>query len=115
MCLDTISKRKPAKTGFGYKVLGRIGKRLMSPIRGGKSYQLGRWHKADSVWVPSYGHNGYMSGFHICKTKRYAQAWAGGPNSAVYKVEYRGASVIGWQEGELVIVAPEMRIVKKVG
>ena len=55
----------------------------------------------------------YETGFHIFKTKRGALAYRNDID-ALYKVEYRDVVAEGFDNGSKVVVAKQMRIIKKV-
>lgn len=124
MCLDTISKRKPAKTGFGWKVFIRHANPdfvVSSCIY--KRYPVGAWLEAEKVEVSTeFGSATYITGFHIFKTLKAARAYKSWfPQEAIRRVQYRRARLSGtgssWPSGsgsDRQVIADSMKILEEV-
>ncbi len=97
MCLSTVYKKTPRRTGKGYKVFipASKGKVESSCRRGYLKTHL--WLKAgDPPLVMASDRNLYEAGFHIFldfeSARVYQKRW---PNEVIRRVEYRKAIVKG--------------------
>lgn len=128
MCLSTVSHTKPRPTGYGWKCVWLVipkhkkrGQRrtyrsMFYAIK--KCYKVGRWQKAICTRrvEADESRQRYNSGFHVLTTKAAAMQYKRDHPSPcnsllrVVRVKYRKATAQGLQDGHLVIVAQEMKI-----
>jgi len=117
MCLDTISRKKPPKTGKGWKRFDVRNDKLHSFWQGPYSI-LGRDALPISTWIKKHNHENevistsksgpYLSGFHIWKEKpslRYKDL-------SILPVRYRKGHTQGMDGDIRTIVADEIFIPK---
>ena len=123
MCLDRVSKKKPAPEGVGYKVFDlRPGdKRLYGEMaRRDKVRPVGTWLKSrnyslqrkEGFVTPIRGK--YPVGWHIFKSLAAIENWVYGtdPDSyATRRIKYRQAHTEGTTDGYKVVVAKEIYII----
>ena len=104
MCLDVAYKKRPPKTGVGWKIFTRVDYTYSFKYR-----QLnGTFLVPTDVWLTAenknihatYGLREYPSGFHIYLDK---------PDGiVVVRVKYRNGHTYGRQDGLRIVVASEM-------
>jgi len=125
MCLITVLKRKPKKTGIGWKVFCVVNGRLCGEWRSlSRVRPKDKWLKEkayrDSNLVTGQlgGETRYPLGWHVFKNKKDAELWNNGIfTRGVYRVKYRGAHTQGTQRtGDFIldcIVAKKIKILKE--
>ncbi len=125
MCLNTITKRidEPSKTIvkawgifniFGGCEDGPINQVQIEPHcrYNGNPIKFGKWEKADNVRDYSNGGNTYLCGFHKYTNKRAAERLRDYHN-LVIPVQLRKVRTVGEEAGKRVLVADEMKVLKK--
>ena len=124
MCLWEISKRKPASTGFGYKVYKNtnISKKI-TRLEGAYNtvkYKLGELYKAEvlpyiKIQNMSFTMT-YEPGFHIYKSLTDAQLDLDFHHNTIVKVKYSGAHTIGKEQDftGTVVVASKITLIEVV-
>ena len=123
MCLETVSKRKPKETGFGWKVFNE---RSDGGLYGNcyivdKVRPLDKWLNEGDYREHNPTGLDYPPGWHIFKKRRDAEEWPYSYGSKIHKVEYRKAHTKGteatWPRRGLltgcVVVAKEIKILKE--
>src|ERR1700674_2568005 len=105
MCLNSVSEKKPAKSGFGWKVFIKSKGILRSENRGGREYQHDVWYKANPhdismSTVQMVGiRTRYPVGFHIALRRQDARNFLkseyGNYTCVIRKVEFRQAHTLG--------------------
>ncbi len=122
MCLRVVSKRKPKKSGYGYKLYKiRLsgGAELAEPLYYGHALRLDEWHTKGrrAKTIRSLIQRRYKAGFHVYKTYRAARMEELYVTVCIVRVEYRKAHTQGTQNGtgrrSDCIVADQIRIHKK--
>lgn len=128
MCLDTIKKTGELPNGFGYKVFITRNEKIFPEYKGQQSKEIPtmKWI-AEKEWRNPYcseikivgglcfHYFKYKHGFHIFKTLQDARRWNFNWNwRPIYKVRYRKAHAIGNQGGMIVVVAKEMKVLRKI-
>lgn len=134
MCLQSVSKEKPASTGFGWKVFVKDGSLLRSENRGNREYQHDVWYQANDVWYQANDgvnfttictSNGqvYPRGFHIALRRQDARNFLNSEygngtirgRCVIRKVEFRQAHTLG-EGGSYFpgpqVIAEEIRIIR---
>jgi hypothetical protein len=107
MCLASVSRTKPKKSGIGYKVLCE-GKTVNRYCRLSKT----GWSKAENIRIyTGSGQETYLSGFHIWETKEGAEDWTRYYSGKIKKVRYKEGRLLGKQEGYPVIIADKIKLV----
>ena len=134
MCLNTVSKRKPRETGFGWKMFDvRDGELYGEYYAPGMVRPIDKWLKEGDYKDPQGNmitfvpEPDYPAGWHIYKRKKDAENWAYLRLSVVvHKVEYRKAHTQGKQRVYLIwsnerpvfyncVVAKEIKILPLKG
>ena len=116
MCLAKKMGGRFKKSGIGYKIFDKSQTgRLYSMFQGrGKAYPRGIWLKEEDyryehiTIIGSPGGVEYPPGFHIYAKRPLAIG------ERIYKVKYRGAHTVGFQDCERVLVAKEMKILEEI-
>jgi hypothetical protein len=124
MCLNTITKRKPKSSGFGYKVFKTStqgGARFL--YRNHLSLKLGVWMESSGgliqyawdCWVDGNLNKFYPAGFHIFTNRKAANnlALLRRVGVQVYRVQYSGAHTQGNNDGHTV-VATRMKVLRQL-
>jgi hypothetical protein len=124
MCLDRLLDEKPEKEGTGWKgfLIGRSHQLTGMYCSTTQVRPRGKWLREEDfrynprhkTLVCSNQGQGYPTGWHIyVKRPRFGpdgsfcNLWS---NEKMVKVKYRRATVKGYQDGRLVVIAKEMRI-----
>ena len=127
MCLQSVFEKKPATSGFGWKVFIKRKAILRSENRGSREFEYDVWYKANppdislstAQMVGLVGAK-YPVGFHIALRRQDARnflkdKYGSGKCCVVRKVEFRQAHTLGtggsYFPGAQVI-AEEIRIIK---
>lgn len=122
MCLTQIYKRKPKKSGFGYKVFRKVNGKLLPAFRGEGEIPTEEWINADDYYpykslgkkaIPAEEGGKYSPGWHVYKKLRDAKRMYWASINVIRKVSYRGAHTWGRECGYCVIVAGEIYIHQK--
>ncbi len=123
MCLDKVSKKKPAPEGIGYKVfhLWPGDDQLYGDIaRRNKVRPVGTWLKSRNYSVPRGDvsvisiRGKYPVGWHIFKSLAGARDWVYGidPDSyATRRIKYRQAHTEGTNDNYKIVIAKEIYII----
>jgi len=126
MCMDKVSKKKPAPEGYGYKVFALTDGRLYGELaRREKIRPVGTWLKSRNYAVLKTEEGGvspingkYPMGWHIFKSLAGTKSWTrdGGFEYVVIKrVLYRQAHTAGTIGDYKVVVAKEIFILPNRG
>ena len=126
MCMDKVSKKKPAPEGYGYKVFALTDGRLYGELaRREKIRPVGTWLKSRNYAVSKTEEGGvspikgkYPTGWHIFKSLTGAEDWAYNPGFeyiVIKRVRYRQAHTEGTIGDYKVVVAKEIFILPNRG